>query len=75
MELWMQQPGSREARIESLELPGLSVSEQEPARLSITVSPGEEGSILLNVQDMGFGVISRGTGLEWEYEIGRENHE
>ncbi len=75
LELWMQQPGSREARIESLELPGLSVSEQEPARLSITVSPGEEGSILLNVQDMGFGVISRGTGLEWEYEIGRENHE
>lgn len=75
LELWMQRPGSREARIESLELPGLSMSEQETIRLFITVTPGEEGRIILNVQDLGFGIIRRGTGLEWEYEIGRENHE
>ncbi len=75
LELWMQQPGSREARIESLELPGLSMTEEETIRLLITVSPGEDGHIILNVQDLGFGIIRRGTGLEWEYEIGRDSHE
>ncbi|MEY8391891.1 hypothetical protein D3Z36_02885 [Lachnospiraceae bacterium] len=75
LELWMQQPGSREARIESLELPGLLVSEEEAARLSILVVPEKEERILLKVQDLGFGVIRRGSGLEWEYEIGRDSHE
>ena len=75
LELWMQQPGSREARIESLELPGLLASEEEPSRLSMLVIPEKEERILLKVRDLGFGIIRRGTGLEWEYEIGRDSHE
>lgn len=72
LELWFQKPGSREARIESLELPGLPASEGERNRLTLFIIPGQEGSITLKVQDMGLGAIKRGTGLEWEYEIGKE---
>jgi len=72
LELWFQMPGSKEARIESLELSGLLVSEWERSRLKISVSPGQAGCILLHVKDLGLGDLKPGTGLEWEYEIGKE---
>ena len=70
LELWVQKPGSREAKIESLELPELPVSETERCRLALSLFSGEEGSILLNIQDMGWGELHPGSGREWEYEIG-----
>lgn len=72
LELWIQKPGSREARIESLELPGLLVSDQERSRLSVSVFLGEEERIFLRLRDLGWGAMRPGTGLEWEYEIGKE---
>lgn len=72
LELWFQQPGSREARVESLELSGLKLSERERCRLSVSVEPGEEESIILQVKDLGFGTQKPGSRLEWEYEIGKE---
>ena len=72
LELWFQMPGSREARIESLELPGLPVSEWERGRLNLWITPGKGGRMILKIQDLGFGTIKRGTGLEWEYELGKE---
>ncbi|MCI8483631.1 MAG: hypothetical protein HFH41_04740 [Lachnospiraceae bacterium] len=70
LELWVQKPGSREAKIESLELSELPVSETERCRLALSLFSGEEGSILLNIQDMGWGELHPGSGREWEYEIG-----
>lgn len=70
LELWMQQPGSREARIESLELPGLMVSDHRRCRLSLSLGAGEGSKILLKIRDLGWGELHPGTGQEWEYEIG-----
>lgn len=70
LELWMQKPGSREAKIESLELTELPPSEQERYRLSLSLYSGEEGKILLNIRDIGWGELKPGSGREWEYEIG-----
>ncbi len=72
LELWIQKPGSREARIECLELPGLPVAEQERCRLLATVFQGEEGGVCLKLQDIGWGTMKPGTGQEWEYEIAKE---
>ena len=44
----------------------------ERSRLKISVSPGQAGCILLHVKDLGLGDLKPGTGLEWEYEIGKE---
>ena len=70
--MWIQKPGSREARIECLELPGLPVAEQERCRLLATVFQGEEGGVCLKLQDIGWGTMKPGTGQEWEYEIAKE---
>ncbi len=69
LELWMQQPGSREARIESLELSGLSPDGNERSRLSFHISGTEGGSLLLKVRELGWGKIQPAKGLEWQFEI------
>lgn len=71
LELWVQKPGSREARIESLELSGLPVSDTGRCRLSLSLCAGKGEEILLKVRDMGWGELHPGTGQEWEYEIGQ----
>ncbi len=68
--MWIQKPGSREAKIESLELTDLPISESERSRLSLSLFSGEEGKILLNIQDLGWGELKPGSGREWEFEIG-----
>lgn len=70
LELWMQKPGSREARIESLELPGLLVPDTGRCRLFLSLCAGEGEEILLKIKDMGWGELYPGSGQEWEYEIG-----
>ena len=58
------------AKIESLELPELASSDMERFRLSLSLFSGEEGKLLLNIRDMGWGELLPGSGREWEYEIG-----
>lgn len=69
LEIWAQEPGSREARIESLELSGLTLMDQERRRLSLHISCGENGKILLKVQDLGPGFLRPSGDLEWEFEV------
>lgn len=69
LEIWKQEPGSKEARIESLELTGLEASSEERSRLSLCISEGEDGKLLLKVQDLGWGQMSPSRGLEWSFEI------
>lgn len=69
LELHVQKPGDRDARVESLNLAGLSVSAQGRSRLSVSVSAGEEGRIFLRLRDLGWGMIKPASGQEWEYEL------
>lgn len=69
LEIWLQEPGSKEARIESLELTGLEVSRQERSRLSLHICGSEEGRLLLKVQDLGWGQMCPSRGLEWSFEL------
>lgn len=69
LEVWIQEPGSKEARIESMELSGLADMQQERCRLSLHISCGENGKILLKVQDLGSGASRPSRGQEWEFEL------
>lgn len=69
LELHVQKPGDRDARVESLNLAGLPVSAQGRSRLSVSVSAGEEGRIFLRLRDLGWGMIKPASGQEWEYEL------
>lgn len=69
LEVWVQEPRSKEARIESLELSGLVIGEQERSRLSLHIFSGEEGKILLKVQDLGWGFMRPGREQEWRFEL------
>ena len=73
LELYVQKPGERDARVESLELTGLPVSAHGRSRLSVLVFTGEEGRIFLKLRDLGWGMIKPGSGQEWEYEIDKES--
>ncbi len=68
LDLWRQDPGSRGARVESLELPGLP-SGEERCRLSLSLCQKEGGGLSLVIRDIGWGSLRAGTGLEWEYEL------
>ncbi len=70
LELWIQRPGSKEARIEGLELPELPTEDTGRSRLSLSIYDGEEGRVLLKMRDIGWGELYPGSGREWEYEIG-----
>lgn len=69
LEVWLQEPGSREARVESMELSGLAGSGQERRRLSLHVFCKEKGKIFLKAQDLGTCSSRASGGQEWEFEI------
>lgn len=69
LEIWVQEPKNKEARIESLELTGLVLMEQERSRLSLHFFCGNDGKIFLKVQDLGWGSMHPGRGQEWSFEL------
>ncbi len=69
LEIWLQEPGSKEARIESLELTGLEVSGQERNRLLLHICGGKDEKLLLKVQDLGWGQMCPSRGQEWSFEL------
>lgn len=69
LEIWVQEPGSKEARIESLELSGLVSAQQERCRLSLHFFCGEDGKILLKVQELSWGPMRPGREQEWSFEL------
>ena len=68
LELWIQKPGSREARVESLDLEGLPAGNGR-RRLALSLYLGDGGEVLLKIRDIGWGELKSGTGREWEYEL------
>ncbi len=69
LEVWIQEPGSKEARVENMELSGLTIPEQERRRLSLHVFCGEKGRLFLKAQDLGAGSMRPSREQEWEFEI------
>lgn len=69
LEIWIQEPGSKEARIESMELSGLADLQQGRHRLSLHMFCGEKGKVFLRVQDLGLDLARPSEGQEWEFEV------
>ena len=70
LDIWIQGLDGKGARAQRLKLPGLAVSRARRNRLEAALWR-EEGRLLLKLQDIGWGALQPGTGLEWEFEIGK----
>lgn len=67
--IWMQLPNSREAKVEELMLSDLPERENRTTRLRITVKPVSDTEIRIQIKDMGFGEIVKGSDMTWEYNM------
>jgi hypothetical protein len=69
IDFWIQQPGSREARIEAIELGALPRRENRTTRIAIHMEAVSDHSLLLTLTDVGLGELVPGTGTKWEHEL------
>jgi hypothetical protein len=69
VDFWKQLPNSREAKIETLELTDLPRRPDRTTRLRITASPVADDKIEIEIKDLGFGEIFRGTDKVWKYTM------
>ena len=69
IDFWLQEPHSREARIQSVELLDFPEREDKTSRLRITAKPESDQIIRVTVKDLGFGEIVRASEKSWEYVI------
>ena len=64
----MQGLDGKGARIERLKLPGLQASKYRQNRLAVACWMEGE-AVRLRIEDIGWGELQKGTGMEWEFEI------
>lgn len=69
VDIWLQAPDSKKARIESLELTDLPKRPPKATRLLVEAVPGEKKQICIRITDMGFGQWYAPSGKVWEYCI------
>lgn len=69
IDFWIQQPNSREARIETVALGELPERENRTIRLIIDAVPKSDQTVLVTLTDIGLGELVPGTGKKWEYEL------
>ena len=69
LELFVQEPESREAHVEVLELTDLPERDRRTTRLRITAVPTSDRDISITIRDLGFGEIAPGTNKSWEHSI------
>ena len=69
IDFWLQEPQSRDAKIQSVELLDFPEREDKTSRLRITAKPESDKKIRVTVKDLGFGEIVRATEKSWEYVI------
>ena len=65
----MQRPGSREARIESLELTNLPVRPRKATRLRIQAKPLSDRSVKVVIRDLGLGEFFKASDMVWEHVL------
>ena len=69
IDFWLQEPQSREAKIQSVELLDFPEREDKTSRLRITAKPESDKTVRIIVKDLGFGEIVRASEKSWEYVI------
>lgn len=69
IEFWIQQPESREAHVELLELTDLPQRQRRTTRLRITATPTSDREIRVVIKDLGFGEIVPGSNKTWEHTM------
>ena len=69
IDFWIQQPNSREARIETVALSALPERENRTTRMLIDAVPKSDHEVLMTLTDIGLGELVPGTGKKWEYEL------
>ena len=69
IDFWIQQPNSREARIETVALGALPERENRTIRLLIDAVPTSDQVVQVALTDIGLGELVPGTGKKWEYEL------
>lgn len=72
LDVWIQGLDGKGARIERLKLPGLLVSKYRQNRLAVAFWMEGE-TVRLRIEDIGWGELQEGSGMEWEFEIGGES--
>lgn len=69
IDFWIQQPNSREARIETVSLGALPERENRTTRMIIDAVPTSDHEVLVKLTDIGLGELVPGTGKKWEYQL------
>lgn len=69
IDFWKQLPKSREAVIETLELTDIPKRPNKATRLRITAKPIADDKVEIEIKDMGFGELFRGTDKTWKYTM------
>ena len=69
IDFWKQLPKSREAVIETLELTDIPKRPNKATRLRITAKPIADDKVEIEIKDMGFGELFRGTDKAWKYTM------
>lgn len=69
IEFWIQQPESREAHVELLELTDLPERNRRTTRLRITATPVSDREITVVIRDLGFGEIAPSSNRTWEHTM------
>lgn len=69
IDFWIQQPNSREARIETVSLHALPERENRTTRMRIDAMPRSDTEVCVTLTDVGLGELVPGTGKKWEYML------
>ncbi len=69
IDFWIQEPYSRDARIQTLSLTDFPDRENKTSRLRITAKPVSDVEILVQIKDLGFGEFVKTSEKVWEYML------
>lgn len=69
IDLWLQFPYGRNAKIEKLELSGFPEWKERTTRLRISVKALSDTEVHITIKDLGFGELRKSTGRRWEYTM------
>ena len=69
IDLWLQFPYGRNAKIEKLELSDFPERPLRMSRLRIGVSASSDTEVRITIKDLGFGELMKGTSKIWEYTM------
>jgi hypothetical protein len=69
IELWIQRPESRQAKIDLLKLEDLPRRENRTSRLRISAEAISDREVKVTILDLGFGEIHPGSGKSWVHRV------